>query len=45
LPAGGEGNRNVRFGMPAPAGKDPEKDREAFLIARPQYVLSYSKKP
>jgi endonuclease G len=41
-PAGLEGNRNVRFGLPGPAGKDPEKDREAFLIERPQYVLSYN---
>jgi DNA/RNA endonuclease G (NUC1) len=30
--------------MPAPAGKDPEKDRGAFLIARPQYGLSYNAK-
>jgi endonuclease G len=37
-------NPNVRFGMPGPAGKDPEKDRENFLIARPQYVLSYDAK-
>jgi endonuclease G len=37
-----EGNPNVRFGMPGPAGKDPEKDRERFLISRPQYVLSYN---
>jgi hypothetical protein len=44
LPAGLEGNRNVRFGLPAPAGKDPEKDREASLIERPQYVLSYNAK-
>jgi endonuclease G len=44
LPAGLEGNRNVRFGLPGPAGTDPEKDREAFLIVRPQYVLSYNAK-
>jgi endonuclease G len=44
LPAGPAGNRNVRFGMAAPAGKDREKDREAFLIARPQHVLSYNAK-
>jgi DNA/RNA endonuclease G (NUC1) len=43
-PAGPEGNRNIRFGWPAPAGKDPEKDREAFLIERDQYVLSYNAK-
>jgi endonuclease G len=36
-----EANRNIRFGMPAPAGTDP-KDRAAFLIGRPQYVLSYN---
>jgi endonuclease G len=35
-------NPNVRFGMPGPAGKDPEGDREHFLISRPQYVLSYN---
>ena len=29
-----EANRNVRFGMPAPAKADPES-REAYLIARP----------
>jgi hypothetical protein len=28
-------NRNVRFGLPAPAD---QKDREAYLIERPQYV-------
>lgn len=33
-----EPNPNVRFGLPAPAGKD----REAYLIERPQYVLSYN---
>lgn len=31
-------NRNVRFGFPAPAGTG----REAYLIERPQYVLSYN---
>lgn len=31
-------NRNVRFGLPAPA----DSSREAFLIERPQYVLSYN---
>jgi endonuclease G len=36
-------NCNIRFGMPAPAKTDPES-REAFLIARPQYVLSYNAK-
>jgi endonuclease G len=30
--------------MPGPAGKDPEGDREHFLISRPQYVLSYNAK-
>jgi endonuclease G len=29
--------------MPAPAKTDPES-REAYLIARPQYVLSYNAK-
>jgi endonuclease G len=38
-----EGNPNVRFGFPGPANKDPES-REAFLIERPQYVLSYNAK-
>jgi endonuclease G, mitochondrial len=36
-----EANRNVRFGLPGPAKHDPSS-REAFLIARPQYVLSYN---
>lgn len=35
---------NLRFGMPAPAKADPESSREAFLISRPQYVLSYNAK-
>jgi endonuclease G len=39
-----ESNPNVRFGMPAPAHADPESSREAFLISRPQYVLSYNAK-
>jgi endonuclease G len=34
-------NRNVRFGMPAEAKADPAS-RDAFLIERPQYVLSYN---
>jgi endonuclease G len=38
-----ETNPNVRFGFPAPAQTDPES-REAFLIQRPQYVLSYNAK-
>src|SRR5262249_28585177 len=33
------GNPNVRFGMPAAADL---KSRDAFLIERPQYVLSYN---
>jgi endonuclease G, mitochondrial len=37
-------NPNVRFGMPAPAKDDPELSRNAFLISRPQYVLSYNAK-
>ena len=40
-PGAQEANRNVRFGMPAPDKADPES-REAYLIARPQYVLSYN---
>jgi endonuclease G len=36
-----EANRNVRFGLPGPARPEPSS-REAFLIARPQYVLSYN---
>jgi endonuclease G len=36
-----DANRNVRFGLPGPAKSDPSS-REAYLIARPQYVLSYN---
>ena len=36
-------NRNVRYGMPGPARDDPAS-KEAFLIDRPQYVLSYNDK-
>jgi endonuclease G, mitochondrial len=36
-----EPNRNARFGLPGPAKAEPSS-REAFLIARPQYVLSYN---
>jgi endonuclease G len=36
-----EPNRNVRFGMPSPAKADP-RQREDYLIERPQYVLSYN---
>lgn len=32
---------NVRFGMPGPARAEPS-DRDAYLIERPQYVLSYN---
>jgi endonuclease G len=38
-----ERNRNIRFGLPAPARHDP-REREHFLIERPQYVLSYNDK-
>ena len=38
-----EANRNVRLGMPSPAKSEPAS-REAFLIERPQYVLSYNAK-
>jgi endonuclease G len=34
-------NPNIRFGMPAPARASPG-EREAYLIERPQYVLSYN---
>ncbi|HZZ79869.1 MAG TPA: DNA/RNA non-specific endonuclease [Gemmataceae bacterium] len=34
-------NPNIRFGMPSPAKKDANH-RDAYLIARPQYVLSYN---
>ncbi|MDY3556059.1 DNA/RNA non-specific endonuclease [Gemmata sp. JC717] len=36
-------NRNVRFGMPGEAKADPD-NKEAYLIERPQYVLSYNDK-
>ena len=36
-----EANPNIRFGMPAPANAE---NREAFLISRPQYTLSYNAK-
>src|SRR5438132_8020381 len=36
-------NRNVRFGLPSPAKADP-RQREDYLIERPQYVLSYNAK-
>jgi endonuclease G len=36
-----EPNRNVPFGLPGPAKPDPSS-RDAYLIARPQYVLSYN---
>jgi endonuclease G len=34
-------DRNVRFGLPAAAKADPS-EREAHLIQRPQYTLSYN---
>lgn len=34
-------NRNVRFGMPADAKHDPAS-KDAYLIERPQYVISYN---
>ncbi len=44
-PAGEPGqtlaNRNVRYGMPAEARADPAS-KNAYLIDRPQYVLSYN---
>jgi WD40 repeat protein len=39
-----EANPNIRFGMLAPAKADAVFSREAFLILRPQYVLSYNAK-
>jgi endonuclease G, mitochondrial len=36
-------NRNVRFGLPTPAKPDP-KQREDYLLERPQYSLSYNAK-
>ncbi|HEX3148186.1 MAG TPA: DNA/RNA non-specific endonuclease [Gemmataceae bacterium] len=36
-------NRNIRFGMPAEAKADPA-EKQAFLIERPQYVISYNDK-
>src|SRR3954469_10708062 len=41
-PAGAQApNPNVRFGLPSPAKPDP-RQREDYLLARPQYVLSYN---
>src|SRR5438132_287378 len=42
-PAGQEPRPNLRFGMPSPAKADP-KQREDYLIERPQYALSYNAK-
>jgi endonuclease G, mitochondrial len=36
-------NPNVRFGLPAPA-EAKASSREAYLIERPQYALSYNAK-
>ncbi len=36
-------NRNIRYGMPGEAKADPAS-KEAYLIDRPQYVLSYNDK-
>src|SRR3954471_5344037 len=42
LPLAAQGpNPNVRFGLPSPAKPDP-RQREDYLIERPQYVLSYN---
>jgi endonuclease G len=38
-----EPSANVRFGMPSPATADP-RQREDYLIERPQYTLSYNAK-
>lgn len=37
-------NRNVRYGMPGEARADAEKNKDNYLIERPQYVMSYSDK-
>ncbi|MFM8273112.1 MAG: DNA/RNA non-specific endonuclease [Gemmata sp.] len=37
-------NRNVRYGMPGEAKGDPAHKEAAYLIDRPQYVMSYSDK-
>src|SRR5262245_12353848 len=37
-------NRNVRYGMPGEAKADAEKNKDNYLIERPQYVISYSDK-
>lgn len=34
-------NRNIRFGMPADAKPEPA-NKDAYLVERPQYVLSYN---
>jgi endonuclease G, mitochondrial len=36
-------NRNIRYGTPGAAKDDPDS-KEAFLIDRPQYVMSYNDK-
>jgi endonuclease G len=37
-------NRNVRYGMPSEARPDAKKSPDAYLIDRPQYVMSYNDK-
>src|SRR5262245_7279911 len=37
-------NRTVRYGLPGEAKADAEKSKDAYLIERPQYVLSYNDK-
>ncbi len=37
-------NRNVRYGLPGEAKPDAVKSKEAYLIERPQYVISYNDK-
>ena len=37
-------NRNVRFGMPGEAKADAKQSKDAYLIDRPQYVISYNDK-
>src|ERR1700674_5420369 len=43
LAATAEPSPNVRFGLPSPAKAD-SKDREDYLLERPQYSLSYNAK-
>jgi len=37
-------NRNIRFGKPGEIGTDPVKNKDAYQIERPQYVMSYNER-